>query len=65
VDGSSAAFDAADIALRYALAKHADVVATTRAATQPWDMDRSTVLAEIEQILDGLAPCVARPAEDA
>ena len=54
LDGSSASSEAADIALRDALAKHAEVVSSTRAATQPWDMDRSSVLAEIEQILDDL-----------
>jgi hypothetical protein len=52
LDGGSAAFDAAEVAVRFALAKHAEVVSATQAAPQPWDLDRSSVLAQIEQVLD-------------
>jgi hypothetical protein len=54
LDGSSTASEAAEHDLRAALASHAAVVSAVRLAAGPWDMDRATVLAETEHVLDEL-----------
>jgi hypothetical protein len=54
LDGSNATFDAADVAVRFALRKHAEVVSANRLGAAAWDMDQAAVLAETEHILDDL-----------
>jgi hypothetical protein len=54
LDGTSTALDAADVALRYALRKHAEIIAANRASGDAWDMDQAAVLAETEHVLDDL-----------
>jgi hypothetical protein len=54
LDGSPATREAADEALRYALRKHAEVVASGRLSNAPQDIDRAVVLAETEHVLEDL-----------
>jgi hypothetical protein len=54
LDGRSATFDGADVAVRFALRKHAEVVSANRLGPAAWDMDQTAVLAETEHILDDL-----------
>jgi uncharacterized membrane protein YgaE (UPF0421/DUF939 family) len=54
LDGNGPAFEAADVALRFAMRKHAEVVAAAREQSRAWDIDRAAVLAEVEHVLDDL-----------
>jgi hypothetical protein len=54
LEGDDAARLAADIALRYAMRKHADVVSANATSVEPWGMDEAAVLAETERVLDDL-----------
>jgi hypothetical protein len=54
LDGEGDALVAADVALRYALRKHAAVVSANATSSKPWGMDEAAVLAETERILDDL-----------
>jgi hypothetical protein len=52
--GSADDLELARTALRYALAKQAQVVEATREAMDGWDVDRAAALAEVEHLLDDL-----------
>ena len=54
-DGTGAALECAETALRAALAKHAEVVSAIRGADEPWNVAQAALLAEAEHLLDDLS----------
>src|SRR3989442_3197480 len=58
--GEGATLVAADVALRYAMAKHAEVVSANATSGEPWGMDEASVLAETERVLDDLRGALRR-----
>jgi len=60
LDGEGDTLVAAEIALRYAMAKHAEVVSANATSTEPWGMDEASVLAETERVLDDLRGALLR-----
>ena len=60
LDGEGSALVAADVALRYAMAKHSEVVSANATSGEPWGMDEASVLAETERVLDDLRGALRR-----
>ena len=54
LEGSPTTREAAGVALRYTLREHAAVMAASRSAYEPLDLDRVAALAEVEHVVDDL-----------